>query len=115
MMFIGAAIILPLTGQICNKYPYTFPILGALIFQVMGNILYAFSTEVWMVILARFVIGIGIGLTSGVCHTYWGEMTVKLDYVRREKNKKPVKDYLFIAYLFISNGGYIFAFGEKFT
>ena len=112
-MSIGAACTTVLAARICDKCGYTFPIFGCLVFWFVAGLLYANSTQLWMVVLAQFMVGVGVGSSGGVCHSYWGEMTIKWDEIRQEKKKKPVKDALYIIYLFMTNIGFVIAFGKN--
>ena len=109
MHSVGATVILPVAGPTTEHYPYVFSILAILILFVLGGVFYAHATQIWMVIIARFVIGLGKSYGGVMLHSYWGEMTTRLDNIRKGKNKKPLKNILYILYLFVMNGT---SFGE---
>ena len=79
----------------------------------MGSVLYASATQVWMVIVALLLVGVGLGSADGVSLSYWGEMTIKWDEIRQEKKKKPVTDVLYVIFLFTKNMAFIVSFGKK--
>ena len=109
---LAATITLPLAGKICDKCPHSIISLAAVFFFVVGGLIYGCSTELWMLILAQVVIGIGLGNACAVNSSYWGEMTIKGDEIRQEKKKKPLKDVLYVVYLFVFNIAYVMAHGE---
>ena len=78
----------------------------------MGSVLYARATQVWMVIVALLFMGVGLGSAEVVSLSYLGEMTIKWDNIRQEKRKKPVKDALYVIFLFTKNMAFIVSFGK---
>ena len=65
-----------------------------------------------MVILSRLVIGLGAGYGAVVVHSYLGEMSTRLDDIRKKKKKKPIKDIFYIFFLLLMNGAFVLSYGE---
>jgi MFS family permease len=108
---IGETVIAPVAGFTTERFPYVFSLLATLVFFSIGGIFYANSTQVWMVIVARFIIGLGAGYGAVVVHSYLGEMSTRFDEIRQKKKKKPIKHIFYICFLFLMNGAFVFSFG----
>ena len=87
-------------------------IFGALLYA-LGSAIYALSTEGWMLLLGMTLSGCGVG-SSATIHTYFGEMSTKLDDIRRKKKKKPIKFIFYIVLSFSVNGGVFISYGKFF-
>ena len=109
---IGEAAISPVAGLTTERYSYVFSLFAALILFISGGLFYARATEVWMVIVARLVLGLGSGYGAVVVHSYLGEMSSKLDKIRAKQSKKSIKHIFYIIFVFVINGSFVFSFGK---
>lgn len=109
---VGEAAISPVAGLTTERYSYIFSLFAALILIISGGLFYARATEVWMVIVARLVLGLGTGYGAVVVHSYLGEMSSKLDEIRAKQSKKPIKHIFYIIFIFVINGSFVFSFGK---
>ena len=109
---IGEVAISPVAGLTTERYSHVFSLFSGLILFIGGGLFYARATEVWMVIVARFVLGVGIGFGAVVVHSYLGEMGSKLDEIRAKQSKKPIKHIFYIIFVFVLNGSFVFSFGK---
>ena len=106
-------IALPIFGYMAEELPYMISlILGALLY-VLGSAIYALSTEGWMLLLGITLNGCGVASTATI-HTYFGEMSTKLDDIRKKRNKKSIKFVFYIILSFSLNGGIFISFGKFF-
>ena len=101
-----------MAGLTTEWYSYVFSLFAALILIISGGLFYARATEVWMVIVARLVLGLGTGYGAVVVHSYLGEMSSKLDEIRAKQSKKPIKHIFYIIFIFVINGSFVFSFGK---
>ena len=99
-------------GFMIERYPYIFTQVVAIALYVVGGVVYALATEVWMAIVARLVLGTGAGISSLLIHTYLGEMSTRMEEIRRKQGKRPMKHVVYIIFSFVLNGTFIFSFGE---
>ena len=92
--------------------PFTAPLVLLMLMYAIGGVLYASAIGVWMVILARGMMG-GAGLfVSAVLHSYIGEMGAMMDEIRKKKGKKPLKNVLYMAVMFSINGANVLVLGK---
>ena len=111
---IGESFFSLVAGLMIERYPYIFIQVVAITMHVLGGVVYALSTEVWMAIVARFFFGTAAGIGALIVHTYTGEMSTRMDDIRRKQGKRPMKHVLYIIFSFILNGTFILSFGEFF-
>ena len=109
---IGESFFSLVAGLMIERCPYIFIQVVAIVMHVLGGVVYALSTEVWMVIVARLVIGTAAGIGGLIVHTYTGEMSTRMDDIRRRQGKRPMKHVVYILFSFLLNGTFIFSFGE---
>ena len=76
--------------------PYTVSILVALFICAISGTVYATATDVWMVILARCLMGSASLIFSSIIYTYIGEVGTVMDGVREKKGKPPRKNLLYL-------------------
>ena len=76
--------------------PYTVLLLIVVLFYSVSGAVYAMATDVWMVILARCLMGIASLLASSIIYTYIGEMGTKMDAARQKLGKPPRKNLLYL-------------------
>ena len=101
-----------MAGFIIDHCPYIFTQVASIALLILGGVVYALATEIWMAIVARLVIGTAVGISSLVMHTYFGEMSTRMDEIRRKQGKRPMKHVLYILFSFVLNGTYIITYGE---
>ena len=94
----------PVATVMVDTLPYTPLLLSSLLLSGVGGVVYACATDVWMVILARGVMGVSVLFGSSVLHTYVGETGTILDEIREKKGKRPVKHILYMVVMFATNG-----------
>ena len=92
--------------------PYIFLQVVAIALLILGGVVYALATEVWIAIVAQLILGTAIGIAMLVIHTYLGEMSTRMDDIRRKQGKRPMKHVLYIIFSFVLNGTYIITYGE---
>lgn len=109
---IGEAAASPVAGITTERYSYIFSLFATLILFIGGGLFYARATEVWMVIVARLVLGLGTGYGAVVVHSYLGEMSSRLDDIRAKQSKKSIKHIFYIIFIFVINGAFVFSFGK---
>ena len=73
---------------------------------------YAWATSVWTVFVARGLMGAAALFGSSVIYTYTGEIGTYMDRSRQKMGKKPMKDVLYMANTFASNGCYFGLLGN---
>ena len=113
-------------GKLSQYVPYRQSFLWGLSLSVMGYLLYFLTNEqrVWMILMARFIIGMHIGLMVVLVSTYLGETATEeenrhsqLDSTQHSragtcsKSKKSLKDKLFICNSFVITASYIVGTG----
>ena len=108
---IGEIVTIPFAGQLADKQPYSLLLLLSSFMFMIGGGVYALATNVWMAILGRFFTGCGGGGYAVALHSYIGEMGTRMDRVRKDNLKRPLKFVLYSALSFIMNGGFVVAFG----
>ena len=72
--------------------------------------MYALANKIWMVFLGLGARGTGAAFCSAIIHTYIGELGTQMDEIRKKQHKKPRKVFLYIAYSFLLNGGFIISY-----
>ncbi|CAI8010907.1 hypothetical protein GBAR_LOCUS7119 [Geodia barretti] len=87
---------LPLATAMMDVVPYTVLILIMLFLYGVSGAVYATATDVWMVILARCLMGCASLLLSSIVYTYIGEMGTTMDRARNKKGKLPRKNLLYL-------------------
>ena len=102
----------PVALWLTQKSPFTIPLLLGLLFLAASGVIYALALDIWMVLIARGLLGVCGGLCLPALHTYMGEMGSVMDNIREKQGKRPRKFTVYIAFSFILNGGYVVAFGE---
>jgi MFS family permease len=100
----------PFALWMAHRCPFTVTLLIGLLFLAVSGALYALAVNVWMVIVARGLMGASGGLSIPALHTYVGEMGSVMDDVREKQGVKPRKFSVYIAFSFIMNGGFVVAF-----
>ena len=98
----------PVVGFMVERFPYILSIIFTMLFSVVGGILYALTTNIWMIIVANCLIGCAHSCAI-IIHAYIGEFGIKLDESRIKKKQKPIKFRFYIIFSFILNGSYIVA------
>ena len=94
--FLFEAGSLPLVMAIMDRLPYTVLIQIMMLLNALSGVVYATATDVWMVILARCLMGSATMLFSSVVFTYIGEMGTIMDQVRQKKGKPQRKNLLYL-------------------
>ncbi|CAI8050266.1 hypothetical protein GBAR_LOCUS27623 [Geodia barretti] len=96
----------PLPTLLMDTLPYTPLILFTTFLYTISGVVYGWATRVWMVFIARGLMGSAALFGSSVIYTYIGEIGTYMDRSRRKMGKKPMKDVLYIANTLASNGWY---------
>ena len=107
-------LLIPLAVFVLDMLPFTVPILLVMLTYATGGALYASATEVWMVILARGMMGGAALLVSALLYSYIGVMGTTMDEIRKKKGKRPMKNTLYLAVLFVMNAANVTVLGECF-
>ena len=102
----------PVATIMLDTLPFTPTLLLMIVLFGLGGVFYASATEVWMVILARGIMGVASLLVVCILQTYVGEMSTILDTIRGEKGKRPFKPILYIFLLFSINGMQVLLLGK---
>ena len=79
---------------------------------VVAGVVYALAVDVWMVILARGLMGGAALFCVSAVATYMGEMGTVMDDIRKRKGKKPKKHVLYILMLIFMTVGTALVYGE---
>ena len=115
--FIGAFIGSLAAGFLARLIPYWHLNLSSLVSLTVGWSIYAVAVRGWMLLLARFLIGVFIGMHFVLTYAYFGESFE--DYVAAQKEldnygerQAAMKDILFALHGIALYIGYIIAFGE---
>ena len=90
---------LPLGTVMMDMAPYTVSTLVALIIYAVSGAVYATATDVWMVILARCLMGSAAFIILSIIYTYIGEVGTVMDRIREKKGKPPRKNLLYLLVL----------------
>ena len=96
--------LIPPVTIMLGTLPYTVSLLTMMALYGASGIVYACATEVWMVIVARCLMGSGALFTSAVIYTYIGEIGTTMDEIRKKHGKAPRKHALYIMATFFSSG-----------
>ena len=80
---------------------------------VVAGVVYALAVDVWMVVLARGLLGGAALFISSLMHTYIGEMGILLDEIRKKRGKSSMKSVLYISLTVSVTVGVVVAFGES--
>ena len=107
-----------LGGILASTIPYWYSFLIALLFNVVGFLLYATAQYGWMVILARLLIGTFSGLQHSLVYAYIGVSYQQYIEIRRQAGMKTVptkycrvKDIVFSLYTISTSVGYFLGSG----
>ena len=104
---------LPLATAMMDVVPYTVLILIMLFLYGVSGAVYATATDVWMVILARCLMGCASLLLSSIVYTYIGEMGTTMDRARNKKGKLPRKNLLYLLAILGATFANALLLGEK--
>ncbi|MFI7344409.1 MFS transporter [Streptomyces sp. NPDC050085] len=75
--FIGAAVGLVVFGDLSDRFGRKVIFVINLVFFVAASIAAAFVTEVWQLMIARFLIGVAVGMDIPTSHAFLAEMSPK--------------------------------------
>ncbi|MGW8327191.1 MFS transporter [Streptomyces sp. NPDC055897] len=75
--FIGAAVGLVVFGDLSDRFGRKVIFVINLVFFVVASLAAAFVTEVWQLMLARFLIGVAVGMDIPTSHAFLAEMSPK--------------------------------------
>jgi hypothetical protein len=96
----------PLPTLLMDTLPYTPLILFTTFLYTISGVVYGWATRVWMVLVARGLMGSAALFGSSVIYTYTGEIGTYMDRSRQKMGKRPMKDVLYMANTLASNGWY---------
>ena len=83
--------------------------------QLIGFFIYGFSSSGWMVILARYLIGVNYGSTVSASMSYYTVSSIEFNELAESSNKKPkprLKKQLMLTFSAVAAFGYILATGS---
>ena len=101
-----------LGGVLASTIPYWHSFLQALLFNAVGFLIYATAMHGWVVVVARFFVGVASGLQQALVYAYIAVSYQDYVEVRSLAGKKAefkycrVKDILFSVYTIATKGGY---------
>ncbi|SDL25336.1 MFS transporter [Streptomyces indicus] len=75
--FIGAAVGLVVFGDLSDRFGRKVIFVINLVFFVAASIAAAFVTEVWQLMIARFLIGVAVGMDIPTSHAFLAEISPK--------------------------------------
>ena len=111
---LGALIV----GTFSNRIPFWYSAMGGLLCHTVGFVLFAIAVSGWMIIAARVLIGMFVGLQVVTVFTYFGvSYQHYLDNLEPKERKKEeakttrVKDQLFAFEAVAANVGSLFGPG----
>ena len=102
----------PVATIMLDTLPFTPSLLLMIVLFGVSGVVYASATDVWMVILARGIMGVASLLGSSIMQTYVGEMSTILDTSREEKGQRPLKPIVYLFHLFSINGVQVLLLGK---
>ena len=108
---IGEIVAILLAGLMGKNIPYTLSLFLAGLLMIIGGGLHALTVNVWMVLLARLLLGCSSGFRV-IVHTYIGEEGTQMDQWRIQNAKQPTKFAVYIILSFAMNGGVLLGYGE---
>ena len=103
----------PVATIMLDTLPFTPTLLVMIVLFGVSGVFYASATDVWMVILARGIMGVASLLGSSIMQTYVGEMSTILDTSRGEKGQRPLKPIVYLFHLFSINGVQVLLLGKS--
>ena len=84
------AAVIPIVVMLANRVAFTLELILVVCMYAISGAVYALAVKVWMVILARAIMG-GAGLVLSVTvHTYVSEMGTLIDRTRKKNGKVAV-------------------------
>ena len=104
--------VMPVSAVLLKQFAFTITMLLVVSIYAVGGAVYALAMDVWMVILARGLMGGAALFSLSVVHTYIGEMGTVMDEIRKKNGKSPMKSNLYIVLLVSLCGGGILTFGK---
>ena len=106
-------------GALACFVPYWYGLLVALLFNVVGFLIYAIAQQGWMIILARLLIGIFSGLQRSLVFAYISVSYQSYVETKRYAGKKVnltkycrVKDLVFSLYTISASAGFFVGSGN---
>ena len=78
-----------------HTLPFTPSFWGTILLYTLAGVLYGCATQVWMVILARSLMGTAALLGSAIIFTYIGENGTIMDEFREKKGRRPLKQAVY--------------------
>lgn len=105
-------------GVLASTIPYWHSFLIALLFNVVGFLIYGVAQHGWMIILARIFIGIYTGLQRSLIYSYIAISYQGYVEIKQRAGKKVnvtkycrVKDIVFSLYTISTSAGYFIGAG----
>ena len=92
-------VVFPLTMVLIHSFPFTPLLLLTFLLCTVGGVVYGLATQVWMLFVARGIMGMGVALGMTVLYTYIGEQGTYMDRIREAKQKRPMKPVVYISVL----------------
>ena len=110
---IGQVVGAPVTGLMMKRLPYIVTLVISSVVFAAGGVVYALSTNGWMLFAGRFLHGIASTMGAVLENTYIGDMGTKVDNIRKKLNKRTLKDILYVVYSFQISFNMFIAFGKS--
>ena len=96
-----------------DSLPFTLLMLLTFSLFTVAGVVYGCATHIWMVFVARGLMGAAALFASSIIYTYTGEIGSIMDMERLKMRKKPMKDTLYLAITFTTHGYHIILLGNN--
>ncbi|CAI8055072.1 hypothetical protein GBAR_LOCUS30061 [Geodia barretti] len=100
-------ILFPLPMLMMDSLPFTLLMLLTFSLFTVAGVVYGCATHIWMVFVARGLMGAAALFASSIIYTYTGEIGSIMDMERLKMRKKPMKGTLYLAITFTTHGYHI--------
>jgi hypothetical protein len=104
-------VLFPLPMLMMDSLPFTLLMLLTFSLFTVAGVVYGCATHIWMVFVARGLMGAAALFASSIIYTYTGEIGSIMDMERLKMGKKPIKGSLYLAITFTTHGYHIILLG----
>jgi MFS family permease len=101
----------PLPMLMMDSLPFTLLMLLTFSLFTVAGVVYGCATHIWIVFVARGLMGAAALFASSIIYTYIGEIGSIMDMERLKMRKKPMKGTLYLAITFTTHGSHIVLLG----